>query len=139
MLTLFLIAHFTGLCIGVGAALSNALLSYHLTRNNSADIPADTKRTIAHYLFQLGTMGLTLLVISGILLILVEHPLISLSLLFWLKLFVVSVLVALVYYAKQLFNESPPNPRTVILLTRSRIFSPVLSLLIVILAVLAFQ
>jgi len=139
VLTLLLTAHFIGLCIGVGAALSNALLSYYLTCKHKGDISADTQGAIAHYLFRLGTTGLVLLVVSGLLLVIVEHPPITWSSLFWLKLFVVSVLVALVYYAKQLLNESPPRTRAVILLTRIRILSPALSLLIIMLAVLAFQ
>jgi len=139
VLTLFLTTHFIGLCIGVGTALSNALLSVYLTRKNNNDISADTKRAIAHYLFRLGTIGLALLVISGMLLMIFYHPIITLSSLFWLKLCVVSVLIALVYYAKQLFNESSPSTRTVIFLARIRVLSPALSLSIVILAVLAFQ
>ncbi len=137
MLTLFLIAHFIGLCIGVGAAFSNVFLSYYLRK--SGNTSASTQRAIAYSLFRLGKTGLILLVISGVLLVLLEHPPITLSSLFWLKLFVVGVLLALVYYAKQWFNDSPPNTRTTILLTRARILSPALSLLIVILAVSAFQ
>jgi len=139
VLTLFLITHFIGLCIGVGAALSNAFLGVYLMRKNSSDISANTQRAIAYSLFRLGTTGLALLVISGMLLTIFYHPLITLSLLFWLKLCVVGILLTLVYYASQLFNESPPDTRAVILLARIRVLSPVLSLSIVILAVLAFQ
>ncbi len=139
MLTLFLIIHFIGLCIGVGASLCNALLNLYLTQQNKGDIPQETRSIITSYLFHLGIIGLALLVISGIVLMVFYHPFVTLSFLFWLKLFVVSILIALIYQAKQLFKEPNPSHRTVTQLTRIRLFNPALSLSIVILAVLAFQ
>jgi len=139
VLTLFLIIHFIGLCIGVGASLCNALLNQYLAQQNKGDFSQETRRMITLYLFHLSIIGLSLLVISGIVLMVFYHPFVTLSSLFWLKLFVVSILITLIYQAKKLFKEPCPNHRTATQLTRIRLLSPTLSLSIVILAVLAFQ
>ncbi len=139
MRDIFLIVHFIGLAMGLGTAFAHAFLGFTASKLSSEE--ASRLRTNSKILSRMGTIGLILLIISGVYLLIPYW--VAISFMPWLvaKLILVIILIVLIALlhivsAKTTSENSNTQLKKTEILGK---ISLMCSIAIVIVAVLAFH
>lgn len=136
MRDVMLILHFIGLAMGLGTAFAHAFIGFQAIKStNNEAIDLNSKA-----LSQMGTVGLVLLIISGIYLIIPYWNALPFMPMLTLKLILVGVLILLLsmihFYSRKALVNGANKSKTVAILGK---ISLTTTLLILILAVLVFH
>jgi uncharacterized membrane protein len=139
MRDIFLISHFIGLAMGLGTAFAHAFLGFAASKLSSEE--ASNLRNNSKILSRMGSIGLILLIVSGVYLLIPYWPAISFMPWLIVKLILVVILVILIALlhiisAKTTFQNAEIQIRKTEILGK---ISLICTLIIVVAAVLAFH
>jgi amino acid transporter len=136
-----LMLHFVGLSIGAGTGIYLAALAAWAARHHDAASAGALMRGPGSAIANVGTIGLALMIVSGLAMIAIIGGTGQFGWVFWVKMALVTTIVAYIVTMKRLARQAQtrPSPQLGQRLKQLRPVGPVLGVATIALAVWAFH
>jgi len=138
---LMLITHFLGLSIGAGTGIYMAALSAYAAKLPDKAVAKTVMLGSGGAISSVGLVGLSLLLLSGVWMVFVEHMVVQWDWAFRIKMVLVGLIVVYVGTMHRLAGRAKQEtvPQAVFTMKRLGPIGPVLGVFTIIAAVIAFQ